>query len=223
MNIRKDPLVSDQIYHVFSRSIAKYVVFNRDEDYQRLIELISLYRFKNFNYKYSAFKNLQIDNQIMILSSLKNQKNMLVDIVGFVIMPTHVHLILKQVVQDGISIFMSKVLNSYSKYFNTIHHRNGPLWEGHFKNVLVESDEQFLHLTRYIHLNPSSAGLLDDPFDWPWSSLAEYIGKSNKNICQFDSIIDLAPKDYKKFVLDYKGYQREISIIKSHLIDDYSG
>ena len=224
MNIRKDPLVSGQYYHIFSRSIVKYIIFNDENDYDRFVELLSLYRFKDFNYKYSTFKNLQSINQKTVIGSLSKSNDLLVKIITYSVMPTHIHLLLKQVVDEGISDFMSKVLNSYSRYFNARHHRKGPLWENHFKNVLVGSDEQLLHLTRYIHLNPSSAGLVKNPIDWNYSSLREYIDTENSSsICEFKDIIDLTPKSYRRFVFDQKDYQKNLSLVKSILIDDYSG
>lgn len=223
MNIRKDPLVNGEYYHIFSRSIAKYVVFNDNEDYTRFLELLTLYRFVDFNYKYSTFKNLQLINQRAVIDSLIKRSDVLVEIVAQSPMPTHIHLVLKQIADDGISKYMAKVLNSYTKYFNARHRRIGPLWEGHFKNVLVKTDEQLLHLTRYAHLNASSAGLVDNPFDWEYSSLKEYCEEVPNGICQFKDIIDMSPQKYKKFVLDQKSYQRSLSIIKNILIDNYTG
>jgi len=224
MNYRKEPLVNGEYYHIFSRSIAKFKVFNDAEDFSRFRELIDLYRFSNFYYKYSVFKQLKLNFQRDIINTLRNDGNHLVKVVAYCIMPTHVHLLLKQLENDGITKFMSKVLNSYTRYFNTRHHRKGPLWEGHFKNVLVKTDEQLLHLTRYIHLNPSSAGLVANPEEWPFSSLEEYINSDfSGGLCEFSGILNMTPSKYRRFVLDQKDCQRSLSIIKSHLIDNYSG
>ena len=139
-------------------------------------------------------------------------------------MPTHLHLILKQITDGGISKYVSRVLNSYTRYFNLIHRRTGPLWSGRFKSVLVAENDQLLHLTRYIHLNPTSAGLVKKPDDWQFSSYKEYVhDKSVKGICKFDNIIDLKSSQYKKFVADRQGYQKELSKIKQILIEDYTG
>lgn len=223
MNVRKTPLVNDQYYHIFNRSIAKYVVFNDADDFERILELLDLCRNIEFNFKYSRFKELEISTQATIINKLRKENNILIEIVAFCIMPTHLHLLLKQVANKGISKYISKILNSYTKYFNSKHRRNGPLWEGHFKNVLVKDDDQLLHLTRYIHLNPSSAGLVSNPFDWPQSSLKEYCGEATNGICQFNEIINMSPGKYKKFVLDQKSYQRSLSIVKSITIDNYTG
>lgn len=223
MNVRKIPLVNEQYYHIFSRSIAKYQVFNDAEDFERILGLMNIYRYTEFGYKYSRFKELEFTSQNAILKRLEAENDVLVEIVAYCVMPTHFHMVLRQLEDDGISKFLSKVLNSYTKHFNLKHRRAGPLWEGHFKNVLVASDEQLLHLTRYVHLNASSAGLVEDPLDWQYSSLSEYYGGVYNGICRFKEVIDMPPKKYKKFVLDQKSYQRDLAKMKSILIDNYAG
>lgn len=136
-------------------------------------------------------------------------------------MPPHIHLILRQCKDKGISTFMSQISNSYARYFNMRHKRKGPLWEKEFRNVLISSDEQLLHLTRYIHLNPSTVGLVDKPQDWRASSYKEYLGEAKEEeiICDFESIIDLSPVSYKKFVEGRVSYQRELRKIKTFLLE----
>jgi putative transposase len=134
-------------------------------------------------------------------------------------MPTHIHLILKQLAPSGISIFVGNVLNSYTRYFNLKHHRKGPLWESKFQNILVKGDEQLLHLTRYIHLNPVTALLTDKPQNWKFSSYNEYLGQTNYPICQYKDLIEFDQNKYKKFVLDRISYQRELAIIKKITLD----
>lgn len=224
MQYRKEPLVTDQYYHIFSRSISKFIIFNNDKEYQRMLEILQLYKFKNFDYKFSRFTQLSLTNQKQIIESLKKDSELYVEIIAYCLMPTHIHLILKQTIDGGISNYLAKVLNSYSRFFNTKHHRSGPLWDGRFKSVLVSSDEQLLHLTRYLHLNPTSIKLIDKPEKWHYSSFLEYINDDFvERICSFTGLFDFASKEYKKFVLDRKAYQQELSIIKNLLIEDYSG
>lgn len=220
-NIRKESLANNEYYHIFTRSIAKYVVFNNQKEFQRILGLISLHRFIDFNYSYSQFAELDAQTQRNIIHDLKNKNNVLVDITAFCIMPTHIHLLLKQISNNGISKYMGRILNSYSKYFNIKHQRFGPLWSSNFKNVLVSNNEQLLHLTRYIHLNPSSAGIVKKSEKWQYSSYKEYssISDNKSCICKFKEIIDLSPKEYIKFVGDQQSYQRELSLIKHLTID----
>ncbi len=224
MQIRKDNLANGYYYHVFSRSIAKYVVFNNSKEYQRMQDILFLYRFSNLDYKYSQFTDLDLKLQQDIIKNLQKDNSFLVEIVAYCLMPTHIHLLLRQIVDNGISKYMSKVLNSYSRYFNIKHKRIGPLWSGRFKSVLVTKDEQLLHLTRYIHLNPISSNLVKKLEEWRYSSYSEYTNrKIQPKLCQFKHIIDMSPSEYKKFVLDRKSYQREINSIKNELIDNYTG
>lgn len=220
---RLHPLVNGQVYHVISRSIAGYKIFNIDKDYLRFEEMLNYYKTKS-SYKYSLFKRLSLSLQSKtMLSILSNPNNQYVQIIAYCLMPTHIHLILKQLKDNGVSVFMSNILNSYARYFNVSHGRKGPLWEGRFKSILVSTDEQLLHLTRYVHLNPSSAGIVTNPEDWDFSSYKEFINKTKRKICNYKKILDINTKDYQKFVEDRKAYQQEISKIKSILIDDYTG
>lgn len=223
MDIRKNPLVNDHYYHIFSRSIAGYLIFNQPEDFKRMVELFDLHHFNDFDYSYSRYRELTPLLQKQILENIRSSSNTIVDIIAYCVMPTHIHLILKQNMEGGISKFMSKILNSYARYFNIKHHRSGPLYDSKFKNVLVLTDEQLLHLTRYFHLNPTSAGLTEKPEDWLYSSYSEYINDKTDGICQFRPLFDFDINQYQEFVNDRKSYQRELSIIKKFLIDDYSG
>ena len=112
---------------------------------------------------------------------------------------------------------MRIVLDSYTRYFNKKIGRKGPLWEGRVKKVFVESDEQLLHLTRYVHLNPVSAGIVKKPEDWVYSSYREYIGMKKGKVCNKEKFFDFSKEEYKKFVEDRIDYQRNLEIIK-HII-----
>lgn len=223
--IRKDRLENNYYYHIYSRSIAKYIIFNDYSEFNRMVELFSLFQFANFDYEFSKFFRLTDKEKNVILNKLKERNDKMVEIISYCIMPTHFHLVLKQVRNDGISNYVSRSLNSYSRYFNTKHKRIGPLWSGRFKNVLIGDNEQLYHLTRYIHLNPTSAGLVEKPEDWIFSSYQEYTNKRDEkfDICNYGEVIDINPSSYTKFVNDQKEYQRKIGIIKSLIIEDYTG
>ena len=95
-------------------------------------------------------------------------------------MPTHFHLILRQNIDNGIFNFIGNLTSSYTRYFNLKHKRKGPLWESKFNNIKIENDEQLLHLTRYIHMNPTSAGIVNNQKESKWSSYNEYIRGEEK-------------------------------------------
>jgi len=221
-DMRKDLLAVGEVYHIFVKSIADYTVFNNEDEFSRMLKLITYYRFKNY-LRFSDFLELKIvqkeglNNAFNIVSK---DKEKLVQVVAYCLMPTHIHLVLKQLNESGVSNFMRKVLDGYTRYFNTIHKRKGPLWESKFKNVLVDNDEQLIHLTRYIHLNPVTAFIVDKPEDWIRSSYKEYLKNSSKHpLCQFRDILEVKPSSYRKFVKDQISYQRELGKIKKLLLD----
>jgi len=216
MTIRKTPLVIGQFYHIFTRSIADYKVFKSHNDFVRMIDTMIYYRSKNTPQKFSRFY------------SKKNKKNFtleleegekFVKIIAYCLMPTHIHLLLQQIEENGISNFMERVLKSYSKYYNTKYKRKGPLWESRFKNVIIKNDEQLLHLTRYIHLNPVTAYIVKKPEEWLFSSYREYIDDSSKKICEFEGFIEIKSEKYKSFVEERIDYQRELAKIKHLLLE----
>lgn len=219
---RKIPLVTGQVYHIFSRSIANYKVLNDQADYLRMMQLLKYYQVET-DQKFSDFvalKDVIKDSFDSYLVKTIKDKEKLVQIIAYCLMPTHLHLILKQLEDKGISKYCGNILNSFSRYFNTKHKRKGPLWEEKFKNVLVGNDEQILHLTRYIHLNPVTAFLIKKPEEWPYSSYKEYLGLSNGlKLCNYEDILDLKPSSYRRFVNDRISYQRELAKIKTLLLD----
>lgn len=210
---RKIELATDEIYHVFNKSIAGYKIFNNDNEYLRMRESIRFYHVRKTELKFERYVAKELSDKICWLE----EQEELVQLIAYCLMPTHVHLIVKQLNDDGISIFMSNLFNSYARYFNIKHGRKGPLWESRFKNVLVESDEQLLHLTRYVHLNPTTSFLVAKPEEWTFSSYGEYIFdmSDEEKICKTEGLLDIDKRDYRKFVEDNIDYQINLAEIKS--------
>ena len=90
-----------------------------------------------------------------------------------------------------------------------------------YKNVLIETDEQLLHLTRYIHLNPVTAYLIDNPKDWFASSYKEYLSEvtGDNKICNYADFLEIKPNLYKDFVEGNISHQRELAGIKDLLLE----
>jgi putative transposase len=213
--MRKYILEDGRIYHVFTKSIAGFQVFRSRADYERMKGLLKYYMIENPPLKYSIYSELKDTKNYY--QKYYDEKDKLAEIIAYCLMPTHIHLILRQLKKDGISIFMGNILNSYSRYFNIRNKRKGPLWESRFKNVEVSTDEQLLHLSRYIHLNPSSANLVEKLEDWEFSSYEEYIGKTDEEdrFCKYSDNISIDYEEYRKFVDSRKDYQRELAKIKN--------
>jgi len=219
---RNIPLVTDQIYHVVNRGVASTPVFLNKKDYLRAQETILYYQNQSPSLSYSHFLRLPIKQKSEILEILNEKGEFLVDIIALCLMPNHIHLLLKQNQERGISIFMSNLTNSYTRYFNKRNERIGPLFQGKFKAVRIESDEQLLHVSRYIHLNPFTSFIvktLKDLEVYPYSSLPEYLRYSKTNFFQKEIVLGQfkSRSSYKMFIFNQAEYQRQLERIK-HLI-----
>ena len=217
---RKTILATNEIYHVYNRGVEKRPIFLIKRDYIRFIETTNYYRFANCPMRFSYFRILAHEKQDSVIKRLKDESRKLVDIYAYCLMPNHIHFLLKQLVDRGISKFMAKVTNAYSHYFNTRHDRIGHLFQGNFGASRIEDDEQFIHVSRYIHLNPVSSYLIElkDLIYYEYSSFPGYINKEASFINISGVLSYFKNKDeYKTFVEDQAGYARKLENIK-HLI-----
>lgn len=219
MPLRTVPLITGQYYHVFNRGINKQPIFLKRREYKRALEAFQFYSFATQKLRLSKFFLLSQTERERLWIQMINANNKLVDILCFCLMPNHFHFLLEQKIDDGISKFMGDFQNSYTRYFNTSHRGIGPLLQGQFKAVRIEDDEQLLHLSRYIHLNPYTSFIvkeLEDLLDYPWSSFPEYLSKIETGICKKAQILSQFPNTeaYRSFVFDQANYQRELEKIK---------
>jgi len=89
-------------------------------------------------------------------------------------MPNHVHMAL-QVSEIPLSKMMQSLSQRYTRWFNEKYDRVGHLFQGRYKDVLVDSQGYLLELIRYIHLNPVRAGLASDLADYASTSHGAYL------------------------------------------------
>lgn len=212
MASRAIPFVNGEFYHVFNRGVAKMQIFNNFHDYNRFYKTFLYYLIQGPKPKFSIFSPETVT---------LNKDNKIVDIICYCLMPNHFHFLLKQRLEGGITEFMSKLSNSYTKYYNVRNTRIGPLLQGDFKAVHVEANNQLLHLSRYIHLNPVVNYVTKDLDSYIWSSYDEYVNDNKNNVCSKEIILDQFNSlgAYRKFVLDQEEYARELETIKHQLID----
>ena len=223
MPYRLTPLITNQIYHIFNRGVEKRDIFSDDRSRKRFLDVLTYYRTTQQPFKYTNFLKLNLEDRAQIQQSQIIQP-LDIKLLGFVLMPNHYHLLLEQMSDGGISMFMKKSQDSYTKYFNTKNERIGPLFQGSFKAIRIESDEQLLHILRYIHLNPFTAYMIkeiEDLIQYKWSSLPEYL--NNRNIyCNTNKILSFFKtlKSFKSFTFDQADYQKELALIKHIAIDE---
>lgn len=224
MPARRIPLITDEIYHIVNRGNASAPIFKTKHDYQKFIQTFLFYQNENPPIRFSKLNNIPQPERDELLEKLKKEKQLLVEIIAYCLMPNHYHFILKQTQDRGILNFIRLSTNSYARYFNTKYKRKGSLFESRFKAVRVETDSQLIHLSRYVHLNPYSSFLVKDPeglLRYPFSSLSEYIGASTTNICSKEIVLGQFSglKGYQRFVIDRADYQRSLSEIKHQILE----
>lgn len=189
--MRKIPFIKNGYYHVYNRGVDKRTVFQRFGHYARFVNTI-----RSILKTGSATQRL-IYNQGLALSTN-------VHILAYCLMPNHYHFLFKQTGDFGISEFMHKLDTSYTMYFNRNNNRTGRLFEQTFKAKIIDTDEALLHVSRYIHLNPVLAHLIDHPIEWRWSSYQEYFKPDISPICNHTHILDhfQSSDRYRAFVED---------------------
>lgn len=220
MPLRKIPIVAGEIYHVFNRSVARQPIFITSRDSGRAVECMKFYLHDNLPLRFSHYNRLPKEQKDQMSKKIKDSPH-IIEILSFCLMPNHIHFLLRSITEKGIIQFMSNFQNSYAKYFNLKTDRSGTLFQAMFKAVRIETDEQLVHVNRYIHLNPLTAYIVTNIADlekYPWSSYPDYLDPS-PNFINKEFILSFF-KDipaYKQFIADQVDYQRKLDGIK-HLV-----
>jgi REP element-mobilizing transposase RayT len=143
------------------------------------------------------------------------------DIAAYCLMPTHYHLLVL-VKQDSrpskapeisaVSRAMQRFSISYTKAMNKRYDRVGALFQGAFRAEHVDDNAYLVHLSRYIHLNPVSAGLVPCAENWEFSSYRDYIGLREGKLPRPQSVLSQfqSPEAYQGFVASYLPQDREV-------------
>ncbi len=202
---REENIAPDEYYHVLNRGILGNNIFRDDADRRRFLFLLFYFQshkivVTNVSEKTKEFKKvLQIEKL-----TEKIVENRDVEVICFVLMDNHFHLCLKEVTVGGISKYMQRILNAYTKYFNTRYEQKGHIFQGPYKLVHVEGNDQLLYLSAYIHRNPRELPRWrNKEKNYWWSSYQDYVGKNRwgKLLCaevisnQFKS-----QKEYEDFL-----------------------
>lgn len=209
MPYRKQQFANGEIYHVVTRRMGNDLLFKNTDDYYRGI--FSIYEFNNSKSvtirerralrAQSKTKTIETHRAHRDPTPVIDDRVLFVQILAFCLMPNHIHLLLRQLQNEGVSKFMQKFGAGYSAYFKNKYPLTpkGYFSQGRFVSVPVKTDEQLKTVFVYIHANPISliepkwkeAGL-EDPEksiqyveSYKWSSYPDYIG--NKN---FPSVTD---------------------------------
>ena len=223
------PYISMILYHTLNRGVDKRKIFLDTGDYLRGVH--DLFEFNDTtpvnNLTYFFRKEYKDVGRPYIK---REARKLLVKIHAFCLMPNHYHLLLSELVKNGIPLFMKKFNGGYAKYFNEKYKRTGALFEGRYKRVTIKNEAHFIHLPYYIHLNPldlaapewrdkkltnftKTMRFLDS---YRWSSHLDYAGKKNfPSVTQRDFLLKFfgGQEQYKRGITEWL---KELSLEDVH-------
>ncbi len=134
-------IIDNSINHIMARGNQKQKTFLDSEDYQKYIEILKHYRCK---FWFRLF--------------------------GYCLMPNHVHLIMK--IRNGSELqkIVQGLNQTYTIWFNKKYDKVGHLWQGRYKNMVIQNENYLIDCIEYIEINPVRAGLIKKAASYPWSS-----------------------------------------------------
>lgn len=192
-------------YHAYNRGYNKQVIFHDDHDYKTFLYLIRKYLEPGFKEKRFTPKG---EEYFVESNHVYNE----VELLSFCLMPNHFHLQLFQKTLKGMPKLITRICTSYSTYYNQKYQTEGSPFQDTYKAVIVKTEEQSIHLNRYIHINPLEI-VAEQPLEsYPFSSHQFYLNqndcpawlKPEKILNSFDS-----PTSYRNFIEDYLKSQPE--------------
>ena len=177
MKLAKKKLIwyPNAMYHVSSRGNRRSDIFKEKEDYLVYLE------------------NLK--------EALEYYENSY-ELISYTLMTNHVHLQIKTK-DKHIWYLMSRINKSYARNFNNKYNYVGHLFQSRYNAEIIEKDAYVLEASRYIHLNPVRANMVEKPEDYCWSSYSMYIGKEKEKLINSESILSYfkGSRDlYKQYV-----------------------
>ena len=200
-----------ELYHVLNRGVDKRNIFLENGDRIRFIH--DMYEFNDKTQAMNTLRRLEMND--FVSRSFREQ---VVEIHGWCLMGNHYHLLLSELVEGGLTLFIRRLNIGYAKYFNEKYKREGTLFQGRTKKIRIASEPHFLHILHYIHLNPldltkakswrsleirdaeAARNFLET---YRWSSYQDYCGKKNFPSLISTELFKDVFKDYAKTIWAY--------------------
>lgn len=207
--------VSDSYYHIYNRGVEKRTIFQDEKDYSVFLSCLKLYLNppepvdRRFSIVLQGPSPTDTPIQIYAPCRQPHNHNGKIELVAYCLMPNHFHLCVKQTDRRAIDHFMRSLATKYAMYFNKKYERVGSLFQGRYKAVLIETEEQFTYLTKYIHRNPLDLILYKDRprnlVSYSFSSYPNYLNIRHQTWVNPDNILTYFSKtnshnSYRNFV-----------------------
>jgi len=205
--------IENGFYHIYNRGVAKQNIFEDENDYTAFLHLLKYYLSPPNEilvhplWESGLFKPVRM----RALANLHKE----IELLCYCLMPNHFHLVVKQITRNGMTNLMRAISTCYAMNFNKKYDRVGYLFQGRYKAALIDNENYLLHLSRYIHQNPSEL-TGTDPVNWPYSSYQYFLGKKNAIWIKPELILSYFNRNpenslsYKSFVEEYTNQSDEI-------------
>jgi putative transposase len=206
-------------YHVYNRGVEKRIIFEDEQDYKVFLNYLKEYLNPPLDPSKIILQGLSLQNLQNVFHQPKNYFGK-VKLLAYCLMPNHFHLFLYQKDRHNIERFMRSLVTRYSMYFNKKYKRVGSLFQGAYKSILIQDEQYFLHLSRYIHLNPLE---YTKNLVLAYSSYAEYLGLRKTSWIHTEKILAFFGKASKDFIKteNYKDfverYDKDSAVILENL------
>lgn len=173
------------LYHITSRGNEKRKIFKDDKDRTTFLNIL-----KDYHDRFGILVH------------------------SYVLMDNHYHLILETPKGNLLKV-MHGINSRYTIYFNRRHKRSGHLFQGRYKAIIVDKDEYLIPLSRYVHLNPVRARMVEKPEQYKWSSYRGYMGKGKEdNWVEYSWVLSKFGQRRKIAGQKYREYTEEGLIVK---------
>lgn len=224
--MRKTIFANGEHYHIFNRGVDKREVFSDKKDYERFLLSMNLLndKYDGLMIKWRDFRKSDakatFDDFLKLGFRNFRKRKPLVEIVAYCLNPNHYHFILKQIEDRGIEKFFHKIGTSHTKYYNDKYKRNGTLFQGAYKAILIDSNEYLLYLSAYVNRNNFIHGYNKDD-KWPYSSLPDYLGTAKSQLINKNIVLDQFRNinEYKDFLKDNSLDMRDKKEMEKYLIE----
>lgn len=177
MPIRKLQFVTNNYYHLFNSGLDDRVTFPSPAHYLNFIEALWYYQFIKPPYKLNLYQKLKPNAKAEAANNLKSHYQRHVNIVAYLLMPNHYHLVIQPLPLGNPSRYLANTQISYTRYHNQSVGRTGPLFGRQFRAVEITNPNDLIPLSRYLHLKPLTHNIvrsLSDIEAYSYSSYSEY-------------------------------------------------
>jgi len=166
--------------HLCIRGNNKQNIFRNNADRMRMLFLVTHLQspesIRNVSREIARLGVTEVwDTTTDLISQIIKTRYVTLEALAF--MDNHLHLMAREDEESGIVRYMQRVLNAYAKYSNTKYETVGHLFQGPYRAVHVEDNDQLLYLSTYIHRNPRELpGVAGNEHQYEWSSYRDYLG-----------------------------------------------